>query len=115
MENDSDNSSEPTRYLRLCTHDPCKVDVVEALCIICFKDYEVGEQVVWSSSSTNDCRHVYHKDCILKWISTGKKKCPVCRYAFVPDSLPSRETPQARQDTEQATNDTTLPQGPNAV
>jgi len=73
---------EPTRNLKFCPHDPCKEHVLEAVCIICFRDYEVGEQVVWSSSET--CRHVYHMECMLKWLSTGKKKCPICRSWFVP-------------------------------
>lgn len=113
MDEVDDSSAEPQRYLRLCTHDPCREQVVEAVCIICFKDYEVGEQVTWSSSS-QACRHVYHKDCILKWISTGKKKCPVCRYAFVPD-LSRGAVQQDTTTPPTAGSNETLPRDQDAV
>lgn len=116
QEIEQDNeSAEPQRYLRLRTHDPRQDYVVEAICIICFKDYDVGEQVVWSSSE--ECRHVYHKDCILKWISTGKRKCPVCRSSFVPDLSPEDTQAQLRRDpaAQTTTNETSLSQGPDAV
>ena len=29
--------------------------------------------------SVNQCGHMFHSDCIAKWIETGKKTCPQCR------------------------------------
>lgn len=94
---------------RAATHTPQHeiVQVVEATCIICFKDYEVGDDIVFAtqsgdcagegggaseattssspiSSMTTSCPHVFHKDCMLRWIATGKQRCPICRRYFVP-------------------------------
>lgn len=54
---------------------------VPAQCAVCIADYEVGDSVIWS---TNDaCPHVFHEDCILTWLSKGKRRCPCCRQFFV--------------------------------
>lgn len=78
------NTEETQRVLRFCPNDPSTAHAMEATCIICFKDYEEGENVVWSSGE--GCCHVFHRECMLKWISTGKKRCPICRNLFVPDT-----------------------------
>eukprot|EP00586_Coscinodiscus_wailesii_P012329 CAMPEP_0172506604 /NCGR_PEP_ID=MMETSP1066-20121228/196517_1 /TAXON_ID=671091 /ORGANISM="Coscinodiscus wailesii, Strain CCMP2513" /LENGTH=265 /DNA_ID=CAMNT_0013283695 /DNA_START=280 /DNA_END=1077 /DNA_ORIENTATION=+ len=54
---------------------------IPANCAVCLDDYEVGDTVVRSTNS--DCYHVYHNDCILTWLSKGKKRCPCCRQSFV--------------------------------
>lgn len=117
MEDKEDsNETEPQAYMRICPRGPCKDCAVEALCIICFKDYEVGEQVVWSSGES--CRHVYHHDCMLKWLSTGKRICPVCRQDFVPDLSAHVPSPSRGDSVNQtATEETEASErrGPNAV
>ena len=79
---DEGNEGGKMKTLSFRPLQPCAEFHTEATCIICFKDYEVDEEIVWSSMSV--CRHVYHKECMLRWISTGKKKCPLCRNYFVP-------------------------------
>ena len=51
---------------------------VIAECVICIMEYEIGDQVVWSTSRL--CQHAFHTDCILAWLSKAKKRCPICRY-----------------------------------
>ncbi|KAL3630252.1 hypothetical protein CASFOL_023236 [Castilleja foliolosa] len=41
-------------------------------CVICQVEYEQGEELV-----TLKCDHLYHKDCISKWLQI-KKICPIC-------------------------------------
>ena len=55
---------------------------VDAECSICIMEYNVGDEVVWSTRRS--CRHAFHSDCILLWLSKGKKRCPICRHFFVP-------------------------------
>jgi len=56
---------------------------VDATCAFCLDDYEVGDEVVWSDLH---CTHAFHKECLMQWLSKGKKRCPVCRHWFVPGS-----------------------------
>jgi len=58
---------------------------IDATCALCIDEYEVGDTIVWSHDTTK-CSHVYHKDCLLEWLTKGKKHCPVCRSWFVPGS-----------------------------
>ena len=73
-------------YIRLPIQASHKCDkgqrVVEAHCAICFSNYEPGEKVAWSGEE--HCKHAFHYDCIMPWLSNGKKRCPVCRHWFVP-------------------------------
>mmetsp|Transcript_15247 Transcript_15247/g.37627 ORF Transcript_15247/g.37627 Transcript_15247/m.37627 type:complete len:623 (+) Transcript_15247:160-2028(+) len=54
---------------------------VDGECALCIDEYEAGDQVVWSDLQ---CRHAFHKQCIMQWLSKGKKRCPICRNWFVP-------------------------------
>lgn len=56
---------------------------VDAQCVICLGDYQAGDKVVWSAL---ECQHAFHDECILPWLSNGKKRCPMCRHWFVPGS-----------------------------
>ncbi|KAG0125271.1 hypothetical protein HOY82DRAFT_154467 [Tuber indicum] len=44
-------------------------------CLICLGDYEDGEQC----RQLTKCQHVFHKDCIDEWLTTGRNSCPLCR------------------------------------
>ncbi|TFK22919.1 hypothetical protein FA15DRAFT_705926 [Coprinopsis marcescibilis] len=43
-------------------------------CLICLDDYEVEDDV-----RVMTCRHAFHKDCVDKWLQTGRNNCPACR------------------------------------
>lgn len=57
---------------------------VDGSCSICLLDYEVGDTIIRSTRRV--CHHAFHDDCILAWLSKGKKRCPICRNFFVPGS-----------------------------
>ena len=78
---------------------------VPNICVICHEDYNISDEVCWSSNQ--ECIHVFHKDCMVSWLtSLGWMKlkeqkesknmmledkcldyydleCPVCRSQFI--------------------------------
>jgi hypothetical protein len=73
---DDENS---TLYLKLPESGRC----IDGTCAFCLDEYEVGNEVVWSGLQ---CPHAFHKECLMQWLSKGKKRCPICRHWFVPGS-----------------------------
>lgn len=72
-------------YIRLpvtCSKNSGNLRTVDAHCAICLGEYEAGEKIVWSALL--QCQHAFHDECILPWLSKGKKRCPICRHWFVP-------------------------------
>lgn len=48
-------------------------------CVICWSQYQVGEEVCWSKYA---CNHVFHSKCLEIWIKR-KSQCPICRRDFL--------------------------------
>ncbi|KAF7587352.1 hypothetical protein BBP40_007364 [Aspergillus hancockii] len=44
-------------------------------CLICLSDYEAAEEL----RQLTKCTHVFHRDCIDQWLTTGRNSCPLCR------------------------------------
>lgn len=74
---DEDDDENATLYLKL----PTRGRLVDGTCALCIEEYEVGDDVVWSDLQ---CSHAFHKECLMQWLSKGKKRCPICRHWFVP-------------------------------
>ncbi|PGH16617.1 hypothetical protein AJ80_05119 [Polytolypa hystricis UAMH7299] len=51
-------------------------------CLICLCDYEAADEVRLLSK----CSHVYHRECIDQWLTTGRNSCPLCRGQGVSNS-----------------------------
>ncbi|KAK5939581.1 hypothetical protein PMZ80_007960 [Knufia obscura] len=70
-------------------------------CLICLCDYEQEEQV----RQIDTCKHVYHRECIDEWLTTGRNSCPMCRgqgvkeTASTPNSTNSNIAPQQAEQT----------------
>jgi len=58
--------------------------VVDGSCAICICHYQVGDKIVVSPLEDGQCVHGYHYECMMMWLSKGKKRCPICRHWFVP-------------------------------
>ncbi|KAJ0084869.1 hypothetical protein Patl1_30923 [Pistacia atlantica] len=43
-------------------------------CVICLEEFEEGDDC----SVLSECKHIYHKACIDKWV-IQERHCPVCR------------------------------------
>eukprot|EP00586_Coscinodiscus_wailesii_P020398 CAMPEP_0172502578 /NCGR_PEP_ID=MMETSP1066-20121228/161145_1 /TAXON_ID=671091 /ORGANISM="Coscinodiscus wailesii, Strain CCMP2513" /LENGTH=276 /DNA_ID=CAMNT_0013277881 /DNA_START=21 /DNA_END=851 /DNA_ORIENTATION=+ len=51
-------------------------------CAICISEYEIGDEVVWSSNP--ECKHVFHLECMLMWLmKKDEPLCPCCRREFI--------------------------------
>lgn len=48
-------------------------------CIICMEEFHIGSEV-----TRMPCSHVYHGECIFKWLKTSHL-CPLCRYPMPHD------------------------------
>lgn len=71
-----------TEYEKIGRIAPMCVD----RCLICLEDYDPEEDLRLLS-----CRHVFHKDCVDRWLETGRNNCPACRSEGVttnPGSIP---------------------------
>ncbi|EEF47986.1 conserved hypothetical protein [Ricinus communis] len=47
----------------------------ENLCCICLVEFEEGDEV----SQVSRCMHLFHLDCIAKWLQRHNFTCPLCR------------------------------------
>jgi hypothetical protein len=58
---------------------------VSNCCAICLEPYKAGECILCSSKD-DECPHVFHQDCVLKYLANVKSidemLCPCCRQHF---------------------------------
>ncbi|KAG9090713.1 hypothetical protein FRC07_012034, partial [Ceratobasidium sp. 392] len=63
-------------------------------CLICLDDYANEEDLRIMS-----CKHMFHKDCVDRWMETGRNNCPACRTKGVDTT--SSPTPSTSTTTAQ--------------
>ncbi|GAU43713.1 hypothetical protein TSUD_179960 [Trifolium subterraneum] len=49
-------------------------------CSLCLNDF-AGEEEIRCMAN---CRHIFHRTCVDRWIDHDQKTCPLCRTQFVP-------------------------------
>ena len=59
----------------------------KAECVICMDEYSDGDSI-----ATLQCNHLFHKKCILSWLSQSTS-CPMCRTQVSPPSNDELTTP----------------------
>ncbi|ORY83649.1 hypothetical protein BCR37DRAFT_378614 [Protomyces lactucae-debilis] len=72
------------------THDLDEMSAeLENRCLICLSDFEAGE----TCRSLSKCSHVFHRECIDTWLTTGRNSCPLCRSATEAKNAPMAGMP----------------------
>ncbi|GAB2212299.1 hypothetical protein Droror1_Dr00025652 [Drosera rotundifolia] len=52
-------------------------------CAVCLYEFEGEEEI----RQLPNCRHIFHRSCLDRWMDLDHKTCPLCRTHFVPDDL----------------------------
>ncbi|XVF52945.1 hypothetical protein PTKIN_Ptkin05aG0058500 [Pterospermum kingtungense] len=52
-------------------------------CAVCLYDFEGDDEI----RRLTNCRHIFHRNCLDRWMGYDQKTCPLCRTCFVPDDM----------------------------
>ncbi|GAV79472.1 zf-RING_2 domain-containing protein [Cephalotus follicularis] len=52
-------------------------------CAVCLYEFEGGEEIRW----LRNCKHIFHRACLDRWMDHDQTTCPLCRTPFVPDEM----------------------------
>ncbi|XP_039114887.1 E3 ubiquitin-protein ligase RHA1B-like [Dioscorea cayenensis subsp. rotundata] len=52
-------------------------------CAVCLHDFEGSAEV----RRLRNCRHVFHRCCLDRWIELDQCSCPLCRSSLIPSHL----------------------------
>ncbi|KAK9072907.1 hypothetical protein SSX86_009343 [Deinandra increscens subsp. villosa] len=52
-------------------------------CAVCLYEFDGSDEI----RRLTNCRHIFHRHCLDRWMDHDRKTCPLCRTLFVPDDL----------------------------
>ncbi|KAI9109816.1 hypothetical protein K1719_018857 [Acacia pycnantha] len=52
-------------------------------CAVCLYEFECEEEI----RCLTNCKHIFHRPCLDRWMDHDQKTCPLCRTSFVPDDM----------------------------
>ncbi|KAF8379555.1 hypothetical protein HHK36_028995 [Tetracentron sinense] len=52
-------------------------------CAVCLYEFEGREEI----RRLTNCRHIFHRSCLDRWMDHDQKTCPLCRTPFIPDEM----------------------------
>ncbi|XP_050227765.1 brassinosteroid-responsive RING protein 1-like [Mercurialis annua] len=55
----------------------------ECVCLVCLDCINTAHEI----RELCNCRHMFHRECLEKWIDEGRVTCPLCRSMLFPDNI----------------------------
>ncbi|KAK6947816.1 Zinc finger, RING-type [Dillenia turbinata] len=52
-------------------------------CAVCLYEFEGHEEI----RRLTNCRHIFHRSCLDRWMDHDQKTCPLCRTPLIPDDM----------------------------
>ncbi|KAL8498490.1 hypothetical protein ACS0TY_021715 [Phlomoides rotata] len=59
-----------------------QVDLPEN-CVVCLYEFKGGDEI----RRLTNCRHIFHRCCLDRWMDHDQKTCPLCRTHFIPEEM----------------------------
>nr|ACJ86080.1 unknown [Medicago truncatula] len=54
-------------------------------CAVCLTEFEENDEI----RRLANCRYIFHRGCLDRWMGYDQRTCPLCRTPFIPDELQS--------------------------
>ncbi|CAN1180939.1 Brassinosteroid-responsive RING protein 1, partial [Linum perenne] len=58
-------------------------EAVQESSAVCLYDFEGADEIQW----LKNCRHVFPRACLDRWMDHDRSTCPLCRTSFVPEEM----------------------------
>ncbi|OIT35814.1 PREDICTED: E3 ubiquitin-protein ligase RHA1B-like [Nicotiana attenuata] len=52
-------------------------------CAVCLYEFELDDEI----RRLRNCKHVFHRSCVDRWMDHDQMTCPLCRAVFVPEDM----------------------------
>ncbi|XP_047341907.1 brassinosteroid-responsive RING protein 1-like [Impatiens glandulifera] len=52
-------------------------------CAVCLYEFDCCDEI----RQLTNCRHIFHRSCLDRWMDHDQRTCPLCRTQFVPDDM----------------------------
>ncbi|XP_073047043.1 brassinosteroid-responsive RING protein 1-like [Primulina eburnea] len=52
-------------------------------CAVCLYEFSWEDEI----RRLTNCRHVFHRSCVDRWMDHDQKTCPLCRTQFIPEDM----------------------------
>mmetsp|Transcript_22530 Transcript_22530/g.34649 ORF Transcript_22530/g.34649 Transcript_22530/m.34649 type:complete len:474 (+) Transcript_22530:187-1608(+) len=72
-------------------------------CNICLSTFQVGDRAAWSKHHFNGCVHVFHDECMKRWLLV-RDGCPICRRLYLGEGTMKKGLVPTPQDDDGGAN-----------
>ncbi|XP_058106742.1 brassinosteroid-responsive RING protein 1-like [Magnolia sinica] len=69
--------------LPVVLYEDLRGDSMSDSCAVCLYEFEGREEI----RRLTNCRHIFHRTCLDRWMDLDQKTCPLCRTSFVPKEM----------------------------